>query len=85
MVAAYLLLFLQSSICLQETETTVLTAVFFFAVKTHLCLNFFVLVFSIIMPPIHSLHYNDQFLQTAHVTILRRMKDDRIFIFILFF
>lgn len=80
MVAAYLLLFLQSSVYFQETETIVLTACFF-AVKTHLCLNLFVLVFSVIIPPIHSLHYNDRFLQTAHVTILRRMKDGGFFFY----
>lgn len=50
----------------------------FFAFKICLCSNFFVLAFSVIKPPIFSLHYNDQFLHTAHITKLRRTTDGKI-------
>lgn len=50
----------------------------FFAFKPCLCSNFFVLVFSVIMLPVFNLHYNDQFLHTAHITKLRRTTDGKI-------
>lgn len=80
MVTACLLLFAQFDLIAGETRTIILKAgfFFFFAVKKHLCSDLFVLALSVIMLPILSLHYNDQFLHTAHITKLRRTTGGKI-------